>query len=410
MEYNQVAAKSSSVLTSEEEYDEELDLYRNKLLLAVKASSEQQTPQAKINLKNTKAKKPVKVKQNEPQEDTAEEGDDDTQSQISASQESVNLNIKSDSRQSSQSAAKKSKKRKNISSEYIYDSDDEELDSRLRNQDLRKSGKRTIVTHLKKSGFHKVLRLSEHLQKIVGSDTASRVEVVKALHVYVKANNLQDPNDGRYILCDENIKAICKVKRISMFKINAHFSKHLFDLDDLNATVTEDDDDDGDHDDTDKEDMDSVDNDASSVASSISSMTSGDYAVDKFERIKRRRSKKSTSSNNNNNKKRRKPAVKLGATTPKRFKAKLLSPQLQAIVQKERLSNFDVNKHLWAYIKEHKLQDPKDGRYILCDDKLKALFKSNRVNGFSMQKVVTKHIWDAQDESSTTLPPIAENQ
>lgn len=40
MEYNQVAAKSSSVLTSEEEYDEELDLYRNKLILATKASSD----------------------------------------------------------------------------------------------------------------------------------------------------------------------------------------------------------------------------------------------------------------------------------------------------------------------------------------------------------------------------------
>ncbi|KAI3647674.1 hypothetical protein MP228_007895 [Amoeboaphelidium protococcarum] len=410
MEYNQVAAKSSSVLTSEEEYDEELDLYRNKLLLATKASSDQQTPQTKLDLKktNVKTKKPVKVNQNEPQEDTAEEGggdDYDTQSQISVSQESATLSIKSDSKQSSQSAAQRSKKRKNISSEYIYDSDDEELDSRLRNQDLRKSGKRTIVTHLKKSGFHKVLRLSEHLQKIVGSDTASRVEVVKALHVYVKANNLQDPNDGRYIICDENIKAICKVKRISMFKINAHLSKHLFDLDDLNANVTEEDDDDTD------QNIDSVDNDASSVASSISSMTSGDYAVDKFERIKSRRSKKSTSSSVKNNKKRRKPAVKQGATTPKRFKAKLLSPQLQAIVQKERLSNFDVNKHLWAYVKEHKLQDPKDGRYILCDDKLKAVFKSNRVHGFSMQKVLTKHIWDAQDESSsTTLPPIAENQ
>lgn len=139
----------------------------------------------------------------------------------------------------------------------------------------------------------------------MGSDTASRVEVVKALHVYVKANSLQDPNDGRYIICDENIKAICKVKRISMFKINAHLSKHLFDLDDLNANVTEEEDDD----DTDQN-IDSVDNDASSVASSISSMTSGDYAVDKFERIKSRRSKKSTSSSNKNNKKRRKPAVK----------------------------------------------------------------------------------------------------
>ena len=31
-------------------------------------------------------------------------------------------------------------------------------------------------------------------------------------------------------------------------------------------------------------------------------------------------------------------------------------------------------KRIWAYVKEHGLQDPDDRRYILCDENMKPVF------------------------------------
>jgi chromatin remodeling complex protein RSC6 len=39
---------------------------------------------------------------------------------------------------------------------------------------------------------------------------------------------------------------------------------------------------------------------------------------------------------------------------------------------------------VWKYIKEHDLQDPKDKRRILCDDKLEAVFKKVCTSAFDL--------------------------
>ena len=46
-----------------------------------------------------------------------------------------------------------------------------------------------------------------------------------------------------------------------------------------------------------------------------------------------------------------------------------------------------VVKKLWEYIKSNDLQNPKDRREILCDDKLRALFGLDSVKMFQMNKV-----------------------
>lgn len=48
-------------------------------------------------------------------------------------------------------------------------------------------------------------------------------------------------------------------------------------------------------------------------------------------------------------------------------------------------------KALWAHIKAHKLQDPNDGRQIICDAQLKQLFGVDRVSGFGMNKYLAAH-------------------
>ena len=50
-------------------------------------------------------------------------------------------------------------------------------------------------------------------------------------------------------------------------------------------------------------------------------------------------------------------------------------------------------KLIWSYIKEHDVQDPKDKREILCDEKLEGLFKRKKINMFKMtQKIATVSI------------------
>jgi chromatin remodeling complex protein RSC6 len=51
-----------------------------------------------------------------------------------------------------------------------------------------------------------------------------------------------------------------------------------------------------------------------------------------------------------------------------------------------------VAKKVWAYIKKHKLQDPKKRREIVADKKLKPVFGKARLDMFRMTKAISKHL------------------
>ena len=71
-----------------------------------------------------------------------------------------------------------------------------------------------------------------------------------------------------------------------------------------------------------------------------------------------------------------------------------LSPALGDFLGgKEECSRPQTVKHLWNYIKEHQLQDPKDRKYILCDAKMQALFKTPRVHMFTMNRLLSGHLY-----------------
>ncbi|KAG0285727.1 hypothetical protein BGZ96_010057 [Linnemannia gamsii] len=61
-----------------------------------------------------------------------------------------------------------------------------------------------------------------------------------------------------------------------------------------------------------------------------------------------------------------------------------------------------VVKFLWVYIKENNLQDEKDKRDILCDDKMKALFGLDKINCFSMNKHIGAHLIKPEDVPNAT--------
>jgi chromatin remodeling complex protein RSC6 len=69
------------------------------------------------------------------------------------------------------------------------------------------------------------------------------------------------------------------------------------------------------------------------------------------------------------------------------------SPQLAEVVGAKPLPRTEVTKKLWAYIKKHNLQDPKNKRNINADPTLKAIFGGKAtVNMFEMTKLVGKHL------------------
>jgi chromatin remodeling complex protein RSC6 len=68
------------------------------------------------------------------------------------------------------------------------------------------------------------------------------------------------------------------------------------------------------------------------------------------------------------------------------------SEALAEIVGAKPLPRTEVTKKVWAHIKTHKLQNPKNKREILADDKLQPVFGAKKLNMFQMTKAINKHL------------------
>ena len=69
------------------------------------------------------------------------------------------------------------------------------------------------------------------------------------------------------------------------------------------------------------------------------------------------------------------------------------SAALGAVVGNGAMPRTEVTKKLWNYIKRNNLQDPKERRMIVADDKMKPVFGGKgRVSMFEMTKLVNKHL------------------
>ena len=70
-----------------------------------------------------------------------------------------------------------------------------------------------------------------------------------------------------------------------------------------------------------------------------------------------------------------------------------LSPELETVVGKGPMPRTEVVKQLWVYIKKNNLQNPKNKRNILADDKLKPVFGGkSEVTMFEMTKLISPHL------------------
>lgn len=70
-----------------------------------------------------------------------------------------------------------------------------------------------------------------------------------------------------------------------------------------------------------------------------------------------------------------------------------LSAELAAVVGEGPMPRSEVTKKIWAYIKEHGLQDSQNKRNINADEKLKIVFGGkSQVSMFEMTKLVSQHL------------------
>ena len=108
----------------------------------------------------------------------------------------------------------------------------------------------------------------------------------------------------------------------------------------------------------------------------------------------RRRKKKlsdseeaSFSSDDSEPKGKRKKQMLTGYTKPMK-----LSEDLQAVVGTDDVPRHEVIKQMWAYIKENKLQDPKNKQWAICDDKLLKVIGEKKFKCFGMAKYLKEHM------------------
>lgn len=74
------------------------------------------------------------------------------------------------------------------------------------------------------------------------------------------------------------------------------------------------------------------------------------------------------------------------------MKALQPSAALSAVIGSGAVPRTQVIKKIWAYIKKNNLQNPKNKRNILADDKLKAVFGKSEVSMFQMAGLLNKHL------------------
>lgn len=74
----------------------------------------------------------------------------------------------------------------------------------------------------------KPLTLTPELEAVVGPGPLPRGQVVKKIWEYIKANNLQNPENKRNIFADDKLLPLFDGKKeVTMFEMTKLVSKHL---------------------------------------------------------------------------------------------------------------------------------------------------------------------------------------
>nr|BAN20959.1 conserved hypothetical protein [Riptortus pedestris] len=79
------------------------------------------------------------------------------------------------------------------------------------------------------SGYNKTCTLTPELAAVVGQDSMARHEVVKKVWSIIKEQNLYDPKNKQYAICNDDLMKVIGVKRFRTFGMMKYLKKHFVD-------------------------------------------------------------------------------------------------------------------------------------------------------------------------------------
>ena len=79
----------------------------------------------------------------------------------------------------------------------------------------------------KANALQQPLTPSAELAAVVGAGPLPRGEVVSKVWDYIKAHNLQNPENRREILADDALRKVFGKDKVTMFEMNKHLAQHL---------------------------------------------------------------------------------------------------------------------------------------------------------------------------------------
>ncbi len=94
-------------------------------------------------------------------------------------------------------------------------------------QETPKKAEKATASSGKANALQRPLQPSEALAAVVGSEPLPRGEVVSKVWDYIKARNLQNPENRREILADDTLRKVFGKDKVTMFEMNKHLARHL---------------------------------------------------------------------------------------------------------------------------------------------------------------------------------------
>ncbi|CAO2202436.1 unnamed protein product [Urochloa humidicola] len=188
-------------------------------------------------------------------------------------------------------------------------------------------------------GLNKVCGVSPELQAIVGEPAMARTEIVRQLWAYIRKNNLQDPNNKRKIICNDELRLVFETDSTDMFKMNKLLSKHIRPLETTNDSKRE----------------------SKKLKPEGGEPISPVYPV---------------------------------ATDVNQLPFVISDALATFLGTGEReMPHSDAVKRVWDHIKSKNLEDPENPTVILCDSKLKELFGCESLTAHGVSELVSDHLF-----------------
>ncbi|XP_044432048.1 uncharacterized protein [Triticum aestivum] len=186
-------------------------------------------------------------------------------------------------------------------------------------------------------GLNKICGVSPELQAIVGEPTMARTEIVKQLWAYIRRNDLQDPNNKRKIICNDELRLVFETDCTDMFKMNKLLAKHIKPLEPTKDS---------------NRDMKKL-----KPVEDVPVPPAEDVATNQ-------------------------PLVNVSDALASFFGT-----------GEREMSQSEVFKRVWDHIKSNNLEDPSNPTMILCDSKLKDLFGCESVTAPAVSELLSDHLF-----------------